>query len=213
MQSRSRHRFNVMTYFNEKSFRNTVVAALASIMLGACGTPVGDVLGFEREGANGPDEFSVVKRAPLTLPPDFGLRPPADGEEDLNATSPRASARSAVLGEKLSPRQQQRLAQARIEQGQAPSEVALLSQANALNADPAVRTILEEESDAIARESETFVDDILFWRDTPPPGAVVDASEEAKRLQENANLGLPATEGETPTITRESEIPFFEWPF
>ena len=30
-------------------------------------------------GKYAPDEFSVVSRAPLTLPPDYGLRPPVPG--------------------------------------------------------------------------------------------------------------------------------------
>ncbi len=32
-------------------------------------------------GRNSPDEFMVVKRAPLTLPPDYTLRPPSDPSE------------------------------------------------------------------------------------------------------------------------------------
>lgn len=200
-------------YTAHKSAQSFLVAAACALWLGGCGTPVGDVLGFERSSTTGPDEFAVVTRAPLTLPPDYGLRPPSENAEDLNQTSPRSSARSAILGEKLSAREQQRLAQARIQQGQSPSEVALLSEANALNSDPAVRALLEEESDAIAQESDTFVNQIMFWKEIGEPGATVDATEEARRLQENANLGLPVTEGETPTIMRESEAPLIKWPF
>lgn len=198
---------------NQTLYRPLLASALCALWLSGCGTPVGDVLGFERSDETGPDEFSVVTRAPLTLPPDFGLRPPSESGEDATRTSARSSARSAILGEKLSAREQQRLAQARIQQGQSPSEVALLSEANALNSDPAVRSILEEESDAIAQESDTFVNQIIFWKELGQPGAVVDATEEARRLQENANLGLPVTEGETPTIMRESEAPLIKWPF
>ena len=35
-----------------------------------------DQLGFNKKA---PDEFTVVKKAPLVLPPDFSLRPPAPG--------------------------------------------------------------------------------------------------------------------------------------
>ena len=31
-------------------------------------------------GSNAPDEFRVVRKAPLTIPPDYNLRPPAPGE-------------------------------------------------------------------------------------------------------------------------------------
>jgi hypothetical protein len=48
----------------------TVVAALAPV-LAACG------LGYNK---NPPNEFNVVRRAPLILPPDFELRPPSNSE-------------------------------------------------------------------------------------------------------------------------------------
>ena len=38
---------------------------------------VQDALGM---GKRSPDEFAVVSRAPLILPPDYGLRPPAPGQ-------------------------------------------------------------------------------------------------------------------------------------
>jgi hypothetical protein len=43
----------------------------------------------------------------------------------------------------------------------------------------------------------------VFWRDPEPYGDVVDPAAEQKRLQENAALGKPVTEGETPTIVRK----------
>lgn len=204
----TRHHIGIMRFGVQK----LMAAGLCAVFLAGCGGEVGEVLGFERD-PSGPDEFAVVKRAPLTLPPDFGLRPPSDGQEDLNVVSPRSTARRAVLGEELTPRQQQRVAQARIEQGQAPSEVALLTQASALNTDPEIRKIVDEESDAIARESDTFVNDLIFWREPPEPGAVVDADEEARRLQENASLGRPVTDGVTPTISTEDDGIQFNWPF
>ncbi len=48
----------------------TVIAALAHV-LAACG------LGYNK---NPPNEFNVVRRAPLILPPDFELRPPSNNE-------------------------------------------------------------------------------------------------------------------------------------
>ncbi len=42
----------------------------------------------------------------------------------------------------------------------------------------------------------------MFWREPQATGDIVDAIEEAKRLRENAALGKPVTDGETPTIER-----------
>lgn len=66
----------------------TLVAGLA--VLGACTSgSVSEAVGL---GKNVPDEFAVTKRAPLTLPPDYDLRPPrADaGAPDADNTTEQA---------------------------------------------------------------------------------------------------------------------------
>lgn len=182
-----------------------------SLLVAGCESNLGNLFGYQR---GGPDEFSVVKRAPLTLPPDFGLRAPDPGADELNRVTPRANARAALVGGgNLTPRQEQRLVRDKVAQGNSPSEVALLAKAKALNADPAIRRIVDDESESLASENASFVDDLLFWKEKKLPGAVVDPEGEAKRLQENSSLGRPVTEGETPTITTQKEEPLFKWPF
>src|ERR1044071_5324070 len=51
------------------------VASLSLILLSSC-TDFRRALGMDRVG---PDEFAVESRAPLTIPPDFDLRPPSPG--------------------------------------------------------------------------------------------------------------------------------------
>lgn len=46
-------------------------AVLAVSVLGACSTATKKKLGLVSEG---PDEFMVMSRAPLSLPPDYDLR-------------------------------------------------------------------------------------------------------------------------------------------
>src|SRR5690554_5294054 len=43
-------------------------------------------------------EFTVVKRAPLSLPPEYALRPPEPGAPRPQEPSPTAQARQQVLG-------------------------------------------------------------------------------------------------------------------
>ncbi len=72
----------------------------ASAMLAACGSG-GGILGRER-----PDEFAVQRQAPLVVPPDFSLTPPAPGtprpsegtaaEQTLEALFGGPAQRSAV---------------------------------------------------------------------------------------------------------------------
>ena len=53
------------------TLRLLTVAAL-TLAVSACGG-FREQLGLEKQS---PDEFRVVSRAPLTLPPDYSLRPP-----------------------------------------------------------------------------------------------------------------------------------------
>jgi hypothetical protein len=45
-----------------------------------------------------PDEFRVVAKAPLVVPPDYGLRPPSPGEPRPQELQPASAARTALLG-------------------------------------------------------------------------------------------------------------------
>jgi hypothetical protein len=65
--------------------------------LSACGggETVGEALGYE---LTGPDEMAVIKRPPLTVPPDFNLRPPRSGEDVALAKDASSTARRTLLG-------------------------------------------------------------------------------------------------------------------
>ena len=43
-----------------------------------------------------PDEFAVYQRAPLSLPPNYNLRPPSPGENRPQSVNPRDRARAAL---------------------------------------------------------------------------------------------------------------------
>jgi len=65
---------------------------MASALVGCGG--ISDKLGLEKRA---PDEFAVVRNAPLSLPPDFHLRPPKPGEEGADREEQRARARSLLV--------------------------------------------------------------------------------------------------------------------
>src|SRR5580658_7434297 len=79
-----------------------------------------------------PDEFRVVTKAPLIVPPDFSLRPPAPGEPRPQELQPESAARIALLGER---------------EGEARSEgeKLLATKAGADKADPLVRYVIDDE--------------------------------------------------------------------
>jgi hypothetical protein len=56
-------------------FRPIIVCLAAGLLLAGC-SDFKRITGIE---PTSPDEFAVESRAPLTIPPDFNLRPPAPG--------------------------------------------------------------------------------------------------------------------------------------
>src|SRR5690625_1857234 len=72
-----------------------------ALALSACGDNVRRSLGLTKQS---PDEFRVVSRAPLSVPPSFNLRPPAPGAQRPQEATPREEARQAVF--RATPREQ-----------------------------------------------------------------------------------------------------------
>jgi hypothetical protein len=129
-----------------------------------------------------PDEFRVVTKAPLTLPPDFSLRPPAPGEPRPQELQPESAARVALLG--------QREAETRSD-----GEKMLVTRAGADKADPLIRYVVDDEFGAVAHKDKGFADWVMFWKkgkpatptgpvetaaNTPAP---LDAAAEATRIK------------------------------
>jgi hypothetical protein len=166
---------------------------LVALGLSACeGGSLRRSLGLDLRG---PDEFRVVSRAPLDLPPDFGLRPPQPGAGRPNEPTVREQAKQTVFGANAPA--------VKMIAGRTAGESALLRQAGAVELDTSIRDTVNRESAQLAAADRSLTDRLIFWRDPPPPGTVVDPVAEQQRLRENAALGKPATEGETPIIQRK----------
>ena len=110
-----------------------------------------------------PDEFKVVTKAPLVVPPDYALRPPAPGEPRPAELEPdsasRASAQARVLAAERS-----------------EGEKVLVAKAGANNADPLVRYVVDDEFGDVAHKEKSFADRVMFWRKDQAPTAVADPS-------------------------------------
>lgn len=138
-----------------------------------------------------PDEFRVVTRAPLTLPPEYSLRPPRPGEPRPQELEPDAEARAALFGEDVGA-------------NASAGERALVQAAGATTADPNIRDSIDFEAQGIVRRNEGFVDRLLAFRGADEEaGAPLDAEAEARRLQEQEAIRR-ATGGGEVVIRRES---------
>jgi len=137
-----------------------------------------------------PDEFTVTTRAPLSMPPDFSLRPPRPGAPRPMEQSARSQAEQALVPQTALGTQQA---------GDSPGQDALVQAAG-----PAPPGQIRQQVDTDARMQQantSFVSKLLFWQTPEPtPGIVVDPQKEAKRLRENAALGQNPDNGDTPII-------------
>ncbi|GAB6052747.1 DUF3035 domain-containing protein [Magnetospira thiophila] len=170
-----------------------LASALAGGLSGCSDTK--EVLGIGTKQA--PDEFTVYSRAPLSMPPDFGLRPPAPGTERPETADPALEAKRAMLAGRT-------LSNAPLT-GLTPGTQALLRQAGAENIDPAIREEINRETSTLVREEESFTDSLLFWQKKEPFGEVVNPTEESDRIKANQALGDPVTAGDTPVIERKEK--------
>ncbi len=153
------------------------------------------VFGEEKKA---PDEFAVYSRAPLSLPPDFGLRPPQPGADRPQVIAPRNDARKALLGSTAQPPAPQAG-----DDDLSPGMMALLKQAGADQAEPEIRTLVNRETFLLSGGGdENFVDSILFWRkDQGLKGAVIDPGLEERRMRVKKSEGEAIIDS-TPTIQR-----------
>ncbi|MEE9328542.1 MAG: DUF3035 domain-containing protein [Parvularculaceae bacterium] len=117
-------------------------------------------------GKNPPDEFAIVTKSPLVLPPDYALKPPKPGETRPDQKSPSERAKELLLGDVTAT---------------APSdgELMLLQSAGALEADRNIRAVLAAENGGRAEKPANLANAVLFWR---TPNGKLDISDAPLRL-------------------------------
>ncbi len=173
-------------------------AIVASAVLAAAGLLAGcestsKALGMSKVT---PDEFRVVTKAPLVVPPDYALRPPAPGEPRPQELQPESAARNALLG-------------AREAQQRSDGEKLLVTKAGAERADPLVRYVVDDEFGDIAHKEKSFADRVMFWKkdDKPAEAAPTGLDNSAAPVDPDAEKKRIATlTGNKPvTIQREGK--------
>ena len=159
---------------------NRVIAAallLGSVGLAGCQSTA-KALGMSKVT---PDEFRVVTKAPLVVPPDYSLRPPGPGEPRPQELQPESAARNTLLGQREGEQRSQ-------------GEKLFVARAGADSADPLIRYVVDDEFGDLAHKDKSFADRIMFWKSSdknaaPAPGvgsdaaAPIDAAAEDERLK------------------------------
>ncbi|MEE2760034.1 MAG: DUF3035 domain-containing protein [Pseudomonadota bacterium] len=153
---------------------------------------------------NAPDEFAVYQRAPLSLPPNYSLRPPTPGQNRPQTVNPRDRA-SAALGQTPMTRPQTAPNGKQDLSSLSSGEISLLRLIGALDASNNIRNQVNQENTILADGDKGLTDTILFWQKKQEFGIAVDAAQEKKRIQRNQAAGLPLNTGDTPVVMRKKK--------
>jgi hypothetical protein len=157
----------------------------AVLMLSACSSGNG-LIGAK----NAPDEFEVVIRPPLTLPPNFTLRPNDDNDDETASVS-RANTQASVSAI-----------------GQSQKLFGTNDSANASSFEelfgtdqiiPNIRNIIDEETLGIQLDRRVPLEQIFGGQ--PEVGPDLDAAAEAYRIRQAIKDGQPLTD--TPTFAND----------
>ncbi|MEK9679063.1 MAG: DUF3035 domain-containing protein [Rhodospirillaceae bacterium] len=151
-----------------------------------------------------PDEFAVYERAPLSVPPEYTLRPPAPGAQRPQAVNPRDRAAQA-LGVQQKQADRSNVGQNVDLRSLSSGERAVLNLTGADRADPTIRDTVNKETSVLFEDSKSFTDKIVFWQSNPEFGASVDPEKESKRIKEAQALGKPINSGAVPVIKRRKK--------
>lgn len=154
----------------------------ASLALSSCGSVTNSLGG----GKTAPDEFRVVKKAPLILPPDYNLRPPKPGDPRPQELSARQLAQRAVLGSTqisdLSPGEQSLVARAGVSV-------------------PNIRELIDFDSGGIVRKTDAVTDAALGQPAAVDPNATPETI--AAKAAREQSLIEGATGGKEVIISRK----------
>jgi len=99
-------------------------------------------------GTNSPDEFRVVKKAPLVIPPDYSLRPPDAGSGTPFEVDPTRAGTASAFGTDIG-------------QGASASERALVASADANAVSPVIREQVDWEEARVVRKSPGISDRVI----------------------------------------------------
>jgi len=115
-----------------------------------------------------PDQFQSVAHMPLTVPPDYNVRPPAPGapgpQEGTTTAQPQTP--PSANGGETAPA----TGDAANEPAQSAGEVALLQNAGAAGIDPGIRAEIDTETAAQVERDQDLISRLVLWGTAQPEG-------------------------------------------
>ena len=194
--------------------RHTLIALATCFAVSACGN--GDVK--EKLGLNhvAPDEFRVVARPPLSMPPEFNLRPPGEDQEFVSGKAADVRGRDVIVGTQADAgtlpqastssgvRNLASTAVTPVSSGPllGTADAQLLSRAGADKAHTQIRQqLLNDSESGVAAQDSRYL-----FGGTQSADPQVDAQKEASRIKQNKQQGQSASAGgDTPVIQQKDK--------
>ncbi|HTQ15461.1 MAG TPA: DUF3035 domain-containing protein [Rhizomicrobium sp.] len=174
------------------------ILALASALSG-CGS-IRQAAGLDQPA---PDEFAVITKAPLVIPPDYNLRPPKPGAAPTNSPSATGAAEAALFAPDDT-------------SGAAPTpsgpgtyseaEKELLAAAGASNADHSIRQQIASDERSMQGADKSFTDKLLFGGTSDNSDKPVNADAQST-ANTPVNPGQPAAQPSTPQPAPQPKEP------
>lgn len=183
----------------KRTLARTTALLLLSFMAGC--SSLKEDLGM---GRSQPDEFAVIDRPPLSMPPDFSLRPPRPGATGPHEVDTKQQASAALFTGATSGATTNFTTSSAVDPSAA--ETQLLNAVGAEKAEPNIREIVDRETSQKVVTDDHMVKALLSWvRDSSSDtqSATVDASAEADRVKQALQKGEPVNQGATPVIEKE----------
>lgn len=184
------------------------LALAAPVLMTGC-SEARQSLGMERVA---PDEFAVVRRAPLTVPPEFGLAPPRPGAARPQEGTTRQQGAVAVFGadgQRVGGLRGDPTAERGSGEDRSSAENALLTAAGASKADPGIRDLVDRESGELAGADRLLLDKLLR-PPKPGDGEALDPVAERDRLQQRQADGDALGGEDVPLLDKRDTENFVE---
>jgi hypothetical protein len=175
---------------NDRTRHLLRIAALGGVALVLVGCDsIRQAAGVTKEP---PDEFAVVTKAPLVMPPDYNLRPPKPGAAPTNQYSPTESAAATMFGEDPAEIAKQ------ITGDYSPEEKLVLATSGGAVADHAIRQQLAADAKSMEATNDDLTNKLLFQTGPDPQaGNPLDSDAEKQRL----DAAKSAKQNNTPATT------------
>ncbi len=170
---------------NIRSLRAALLVVVAAVSLTGCDT-IRSAAGMDKTA---PDEFAVLTKAPLVIPPDYNLMPPRPGAVPTNQVEPTEAAQAALFGNDPATIASQ------MPNTYSESEKLLLANAGVQSIDPQIRQHLQSDNKAMLGADEGFTKDILFWqKPKTDTGQPLDADKEARKADDKKAGQAPSAD-------------------